>query len=328
MHHPSGIGITALGAYAPPRVVSNADYESRLDTTAEWIEARTGIRERRYAAPEDSTSELGVKAAQDLQRRSPQALEGVDTVICATATPDAAFPATASLIAARLGLRAAAFDLSAACSGFVCACAAAQGLVASGSAQKVLVVGAEVFTRIVDQEDRATAILFGDGAGAAVIERVPAGYGFQAFEMGSDGAGAACLYAPAATPLPAQLHPTRYTAMNGREVFKFAVRIIPESGQQVMNKSGLTVNDIDWFIPHQANIRIIEAACERFGLPLSKTVVNLERYGNTSAASMPLALSEAVADGRIRRGQQLLLVAFGAGLSWAACTLKWYGAFA
>lgn len=328
MQKPSGIGITAIGAYAPPKVVTNADYEQRLDTSAEWIETRTGIRERRYSAPDEFASDMGVRAVQDLQQRYPQALSGVDTVICATGSPDATFPATASLIAAQVGLRGAAgFDLAAACSGFVYACAVAQGLIAADTAQRVLVVGAEVLTKIVDQDDRSTAILFGDGAGAAVIERVPEGYGFQGFVLGSDGEGASSLFSPCvAHKLPDGTPMHQYAAMNGREVFKFAVRIIPESGQQVLDKSGLTVADIDWFIPHQANIRIIEAACERFGLPLSKTVVNLDRYGNTSAATVPLALSEAVADGRIKGGQQLLLVAFGGGLSWAATALKWYDA--
>ncbi len=327
MQQPSGIGITAIGAYAPPKVVTNADYEQHLETSAEWIESRTGIRERRYAADDEFTSDMGVRAVQDLLGRYPQALEGVDMVICATATPDASFPATATLIAAQIGLHGVGgFDLSAACSGFLYACAAAQGLVAAGINRRVLVIGAEVFTKIVDQTDRATAILFGDGAGAAVIEQVPQGYGFQGFVLGSDGAGAASLYAPCLAPkLPdGTVIDSRYTVMNGREVFKFAVRIIPESGQQVMDKSGLKVSDIDWFIPHQANIRIIESACERFRLPLERTIVNLDRYGNTSAATVPLALSEAVADGRIQDGQQLLMVAFGGGLSWAACTMKWY----
>lgn len=326
MQQPISIGITAIGAYAPPKVVTNADYEKHLDTNAEWIESRTGIRERRYSEDTEFASDMGVRAVQALQKRYAGALDGVDTVICATGSPDATFPATASLIAAQVGLRGAAgFDLAAACSGFVYACSVAQALIVAGTAQKVLVVGAEVLTKIVDQNDRATAILFGDGAGAVVVERVPEGYGFQGFVLGSDGNGAGSLFAPCvANKLPDGTPMGRYAGMNGREVFKFAVRIIPESGQQVMDKSGLSVADIDWFIPHQANIRIIEAACERFGLPMEKTVVNLDRYGNTSAATVPLALSEAVADGRIKDGQQLLMVAFGGGLSWAATTLKWY----
>ncbi|TSA88083.1 ketoacyl-ACP synthase III [Deinococcus detaillensis] len=320
------IGITALGVYAPEKVVTNADFEQHLDTSDEWIFSRTGIRERRFAAENEYTSHMGVRAVQDLVRRFPHALEGVDAVVCATGSPDALFPSTAALIAGQVGLRgAAAFDVSAACSGFVYACSVAQGLVAGGSAKKVLLVGAETMSKIVDQTDRGTAILFGDGGGAMIIEAVPSGYGFESFVLGADSAGAESLYVRCvAHQLPSGAAMQPYLAMNGREVFKFAVRVMGESGHAAMQKAGLSVKDVDWLIPHQANIRIIESACQRFGLSLDKTVVNLDRYGNTSAATIPLALAEAYDDGRIQDGQQLLMIAFGGGLSWGATTLKWY----
>lgn len=321
------LGITALGTYVPEQVVTNADFEARMDTNAEWIESRTGIRERRFAAPGEFTSDLGVKAVQDLLARDPDALRGVDAVICATATPDALFPSTAALIAGQVGLvGAGAFDLSTACSGFVYGLSMAQGLILAGTVRRVLVVGAEVLSRLVDQDDRNTAILFGDGAGAAVVGEVPSGYGFQNFVLGADSAGGSSLYAPCmADRLPSGFPMEGRVGMNGREVFKFAVRVLGDSGTQVLARSGLTSADVDWVIPHQANIRIIEAANARFGVPMSKTVVNLGRYGNTSSATVPLALREALDDGRVQDGQQLLLVAFGGGLSWAAGTLKWWG---
>lgn len=321
------LGITALGTYVPERVVTNADFEARLDTNAAWIESRTGIRERRFAAPDEFTSDLGVKAVRDLLARDPDGLQDVDLVICATATPDALFPSTAALIAGQVGLvGAGAFDLSTACSGFVYGLSMAYGLILGGAARRVLVVGSEVLSRLVDQDDRGTAILFGDGAGAAVVGEVPPGYGFQDFVLGADSAGGPSLYAPCmADRLPGGFPMGGGVGMNGREVFKFAVRVLGDSGRQVLAKSGLTSADVDWVVPHQANVRIIEAANERFGVPMSRTVVNLDRYGNTSSATVPLALREALDDGRVRDGQQLLLVAFGGGLSWAASTLKWWG---
>ncbi|WP_102125515.1 beta-ketoacyl-ACP synthase III [Deinococcus planocerae] len=321
------LGITALGTYAPPRRVTNADFEARIDTNAEWIESRTGIRERRFAAPDEYTSDVGVGAVRDLLARDPDALLEVDAVICATVSPDALMPSTAALIAMQVGLTgAAAFDLSTACSGFVYGLSVAQGLILAGTARRGLVVGAEALSKIVDQDDRNTAILFGDGGGAAVVGPVPQGYGFQHFVLGADGAGGSSLYLRCAAPrLPGGFEMGETVGMNGREVFKFAVRVLGDSGNEVLAKTGLSSADVDWLVPHQANIRIIEAACERVGMPLSKTVVNLGRYGNTSSATVPLALREALDDGRIRDGQQLLLVAFGGGLSWAASTMKWWG---
>ncbi|PNY81102.1 beta-ketoacyl-ACP synthase III [Deinococcus koreensis] len=319
------IGITALGSYLPERVIPNSYFEAHLETTAEWIESRSGIRERRHAAPEQQTSDLGVQAVRDLLSRDPAALEGVDSVICATSSPDAMFPSTAALIAGQVGLSgAAAMDLSVACSGFVYALSVAYGLVAGGVARRVLVVGAEVMSRVVDPHDRSTAILFGDGAGAAVVGGVPEGSGFQSFALGADSAGGPSLFLRGvADHLPGGPPMGSYLTQNGREVFKFAVRVLGDCAAQAMEKAGLHSSDIDWLIPHQANVRIIESAVERLGLPMAKTVITLDRCGNTSAASIPLALAEAVADGRVRRGDQLVLAGFGGGLSWGAAALRW-----
>ena len=315
-----------MGMYVPERRVHNHEFESRMGIDEGWIESRSGIRERRFASDTEFTSTLGIKAVQDMLARDPEALQGVDLVIYATCTPDAMFPSTAALVAGQVGLAGVgAYDLSTACSGFVYGLSMARGMILGGGAKKVLVLGGETLSKALDQNDRDTAILFGDGAGCAVVGEVPAGYGLQDFVLGADSAGGPALYIsnlanafPDGTPMRAE--PT----MNGREVFKFAVRVLGDSGTQVLEKSGLTNADVDWLVPHQANIRIIEAATQRFGISMEKTVINLDRYGNTSAGTIPLALHEAVNDGRIRDGQQLLLVAFGGGLSWAACTMKWW----
>ena len=320
------IGITALGMYVPERTVTNADFEGRMGMESGWIESRSGIRERRFAAPGEFTSTLGVRAVQDMLRRDPEALSGVDLVIYATCTPDALFPSTAALVAGQIGLTGVgAYDLSTACSGFVYALSMARGLILGGNARKVLVLGGETLSRALDQNDRDTAILFGDGCGCAVVGEVPEGYGFQDFVLGADSAGGPALYIGHLADQFPDGQPMRdVPTMNGREVFKFAVRVLGDSGTQVLEKTGISNADVDWLIPHQANIRIIEAATQRFGIPMEKTVINLDRYGNTSAATVPLALDEAVRDGRVQDGQQLLMVVFGGGLSWAACTMKWW----
>ena len=321
------IGILAVGAYAPATTIPNAHYAARLDTTDEWIVSRSGIRERRHAAPDETAVTLGVKAVRNLLEHHPDALQGVDLIICATSTPDAMFPSTAALIAGHLGLkRQPALDVSVACSGFVYALSAAHGLIHAGTARKALVIGSEIMSRVVDQQDRSTAILFGDGAGAVVLGKVPAGYGLQAFELGADSSGGPSLFLRGTHHQLPEGHPMGpYLTQNGREVFKFAVRVMGDMTENVIKKAGLTVQDIDWLVPHQANMRIIESACERFGLPLDRAVVNLDRYGNTSAASIPLALAEAVQAGNIRDGEQLVLAGFGGGLSWGAAALKWWG---
>ena len=323
------IGITALGTYAPERVLTNKDLEGMFETSDEWIVSRTGIRERRIAGEGEFASDMGVRAVNDLTRRFPDALAGVDLVVCATSSPDAYFPSTAALIAGQVGLNGAgAFDVSVACSGFVYALSVAQGMLIGGTARKVLVLGAEVLSKILDWEDRSTCILFGDGAGAAIVEEVPEGYGFQSFVLGADSTGGPSLYKFAvADHIPGVPvgEGNSMLGMNGREVFKFAVRVLSDSGAKALAKAGLNGSDVDWMVPHQANVRIIESACSRFGVPLEKTVINLDRYGNTSTASVPLALCEALDDGRIQDGDQLLLVAFGGGLSWGASAMRWYG---
>jgi len=342
-------GILALGAYTPQRVMKNEDFEAYLDTSDEWIVTRTGIRERRIAAPDEYTSDLAFKAVEDLLRRHPGALEGVDGVIVATNTPDALFPDTAALVQARFGLNAFAYDLLAGCPGWIYALAQAHALVEAGLARKVLAIGAEALSKILlveaglarkvlaigaealskilDWNDRATAVLFGDAGGAAVVGKVREGFGFRSFVLGSDGTGAKELFHACVAPrLPDGTSMEKRLHMNGREVFKFAVRVMNTATLEAIEKAGLTPEDIKVFVPHQANLRIIDAARERLGLPWERVVVNVDRYGNTSTASIPLALKEAVDEGRIREGDHVLLVSFGAGLTWAAAVLTWGGA--
>ncbi|AEV15785.1 MAG: ketoacyl-ACP synthase III [Thermus sp.] len=320
-------GILALGAYAPSRVMKNEEFEAYLDTSDEWIVTRTGIRERRIAAEDEYTSDLAFRAVEDLLARHPGALEGVDGVIVATNTPDALFPDTAALVQARFGLSAFAYDLLAGCPGWLYGLAQAHALVEAGLARKVLVVGAEALSKILDWNDRATAVLFGDGGGAAVVGKVREGFGFRSFVLGADGTGGKELYHACVAPrLPDGTSMRNRLYMNGREVFKFAVRVMNTATLEAIEKAGLTPEAIKAFIPHQANLRIIDAARERLGLPWERVVVNVDRYGNTSTASIPLALKEAVDGGRIREGDHVLLVSFGAGLTWAAAVLTWGGA--
>jgi 3-oxoacyl-[acyl-carrier-protein] synthase-3 len=320
------VGITALGSYAPKRVMTNTDFEKLLDTSDEWIVARTGIKERRITAEDEFTSNLAFSAVDDLIcRHGKDALAGVDLVIVATNTPDALFPATACLVQEKFGLKAGAYDLLAGCPGWGYAIAQAAAMVKSGICKKVLAIGAEALTKLMNWEDRATAVLFGDGAGAAIIEEVPAGYGFKSFVLGSDGSGAPdlslrCLNPkfPDGSEMPDKVH------MNGREVFKFAVRVMNTATLEAIQKAGLKPEDIRFFVPHQANLRIIDAARERLDLPWERVVVNVDRYGNTSTASMPIALQEALDAGRVKDGDNILFVTFGAGLTWAASVLRWW----
>ena len=321
-------GITALGAYAPERILTNADLEGMMDTTDEWIRTRTGIRRRHVAAEDEFTSDLAMRSVEDLLARHGQdALEGVDLVIVATNTPDALFPATASLVQHRFGLKAGAFDLLAACPGWLYALSAARAYVESGQCRKVLAIGAEALTKVVDWQDRSTAVLFGDGAGAVVVEAVPEPYGIKSMVIGADGSGAQHLHMgaigkclPNGTPLSDTLY------MNGREVFKFAVRVMDTATVEALQKAGMDADDISLFVPHQANLRIIEAARERLGLAEERVVVTVDEYGNNSTASIPIALKHAVDAGRVAEGDSLLLVSFGAGLTWASSVLTWGGA--
>ncbi len=323
------VGLLALGTYAPPKVLHNKDLESFMDTSDEWITTRTGIRERRISELNEYTSDLAVKAVGDLVRRhGREALVGVDQVIVATNTPDAFFPNTAALVADQLGLEgAASYDLLAGCPGWLYGLAQAAGQVEAGIARKVLVIGAEVLTKIVDWRDRSSAVLFGDAAGAAVVGPVEDGHGFRSFVLGSDGSGGGALHMAAiASSLPDGTRMSSSAYMNGREVFKFAVRVMDTATVEAIEKAGMHPDEISLFVPHQANERIIDAARERLKLEWDRVVMNLDRYGNTSTASIPLALQEALDAGKIKEGDHLLFVSFGAGLTWAATVLTWGGA--
>lgn len=318
-------GVTALGAYAPPKVVTNHDLEKIMDTTDEWITTRTGIKRRHVAADDEFTSDLAFRAVEDLVRRhGPDALDGVDLVLVATNTPDALFPATAALVQAKFGLKAAAFDLLAACPGWLYALSVAQAYVLSGQAKRVLAIGAEALTKVINWEDRSTAVLFGDGAGAVIVELVPEAYGLRSMIIGADGSGGGHLHLGSVgrcLPDGTQLSDKLY--MNGREVFKFAVRVMNTSTIEAIEKAGLHADDISLFVPHQANLRIIEAARERLGLTSDRVIVTVDEYGNNSTASIPLAIAHALDAGRIAPGDHLLLVSFGAGLTWASAVLTW-----
>jgi len=324
-----GSTIVGLGRAVPPRVVTNADLERLVDTTDEWIVTRTGIRERRVVPDGVATSDLAYEAAVEALADAGVPADALDLIIVGTATPDMIFPATACLLQDRLGARrAAAFDASAACSSWVYGCAMAHATIAAGMAETVLVVGAETLSRITNWRDRSTCVLFGDSAGAAVLRPAPVGEGFLSFVLGADGRGGPLISLPAGgSRLPAsfetverQLH---YIHMNGREVFKFAVRVIPRAIREAAERAGVPLEAVDWFIPHQANIRIIDAAAERLGQPREKFFVNVQRYGNTSSASVPVALYEAWRAGYLDRGDLLILLAFGGGLTWGSCAVRW-----
>jgi len=323
------VGVLGVGKYVPDRVLTNQDLERMVDTSDEWIVTRTGIRERRIADPSQATSDLAYEAAVQALKTAGLTGEQIDLILVATVTPDTFFPSTACLLQDRLGARkAAAFDLSAACTGFIYGLSVATGFIKTGMYERVLVVGAECVSRITDYTDRNTCVLFGDGAGAVVLGEVPEGRGFRSFELGADGSGANLLQLrgggsrlpPSERSVAERAH---YLEMNGREVFKFAVRVMGAASEEALAKAGLGKEDIDLLIPHQANIRIIQSALERLNLPEDKCVVNLDRYGNVSSASIPIALAEAVEEGRVHEGDRLLLVGFGGGLTWGASVLIW-----
>ena len=335
------VTISGLGTYVPEKVVTNDDLAVGLDTSDEWIRQRTGIGARRIAEPGVCTSDLGTRAAQVALTDACVDPEEIDLVITATVSPDQLTPATAARVAYNCGCGyAGAFDLTAGCAGFVFGLSMATGAVASGVRDKVLVVGAEVISRVLDWEDRSTAILFGDGAGAAVVSaigdcgagrvdtagRLPTG--ILGFDLGGDGSGADALSIPAGgSRMPATCETVQnrqhYMQMNGKEVYKFATRVVTHSAKKVLHRCGYEVDDIDLFVPHQANLRIIEGAVDKLGLPWEKVYTNLQKYGNTSSASIPLCLWEARAEGRLKDGDLVLLMGFGAGLSWGACLLRW-----
>ncbi|GGJ32425.1 beta-ketoacyl-ACP synthase III [Deinococcus roseus] len=315
------VGITALATHLPEKRITNEDLSRTLDTSDEWIYTRTGIKQRFLAAEHESTSTLAIQATAKL---APEALSGVDLVIVATATPDAYFPSVAALVQDHFKLQAAAFDLSAACAGWAYALNVAAAQIQAGTSKKALVIGAETLSRITNWEDRTTAVLFGDGAGVAVLEEVPEPYGFKSFVWGTDGSGGKHLHSGAtAKTLPSgeALHP--YIVQNGREVFKFATRVIPEAILTATRKAGLNVEDLDRIVPHQANARIIEAAADRLKLDLGKFVVSLQEHANNSSATIPLALDYARRNNLLKKGDIIALAGFGGGLTWASAVLVW-----
>jgi 3-oxoacyl-[acyl-carrier-protein] synthase III len=315
------ISITGLGCHVPAKVVTNDDLAQLVDTSDEWIVERTGIRERRIASDDEALTDICLPAARRALEMAGADPAGVDLLVVATVTPDMSFPSSSAMLADALGMPdAAAYDLSAGCTGFVYAVVQAHAMLAAGLARRALVIGADVLSKLLDWTDRSTVVLFGDGAGAVVMEAVPQG-GFLGFELGADGAGGLELTLPGIGSKPTEESP--YLKMNGREVFKFATRVLVSSAEAVLEASGLTVDDIDVYVPHQANVRIIDHAVRRLGFPEQKVVVNVDRYGNTSSGSIPLALADAVSDGRLRPGSLVLMTGMGAGLTWGSAVIRW-----
>jgi 3-oxoacyl-[acyl-carrier-protein] synthase-3 len=317
------VSITGLGTHVPERIVTNADLAELVDTSDAWITERTGIRERRIAADHEAMSDLSLPAARQALEQAGLVAAAIDLVIVATVTPDMAFPATAALVADQLGAYdAAAYDLSAGCTGFMYALAQGHAMIAAGLSRRALVVGGDILSRVLDWTDRSTLILFGDGAGAVVLERVDEG-GFLGFELGADGAGGGELNFPGSgSRLPAQGE-KEFLTMNGREVFKFATRVLVASAEAILETCERSVADVDVYVPHQANVRIIDHAVRKLGFPDEKVVVNVDRYGNTSSGSIPLALADAAADGRLRPGSLVLMTGMGAGLTWGSALMHW-----
>jgi len=323
------VEVVSTGRFLPDCVLTNADLEARVDTSDEWIRERTGIRERRIAPAEMGAAEMGARASRVAMERAAVQPGEIDVIVVSTATPDRLLPSTACDIQALLGANnAAAFDISAACSGFIYALSVAEGQLAAGRAEIALVVAAEKMSGIVDWEDRSTCVLFGDGAGAVILRRSSNGRGLLSTFMRSDGTLAELLWRPAGGVLmpmdeKALFEKSHMIKMAGREVFKAAVRSMAEAADQALVHAGLTADDVDLLIPHQANIRIIEATARYANIPMESVYVNVDRYGNMSSATIPIALDEAVAEGRIGPGSNVLLVAFGAGFTWASAVLRW-----
>ncbi len=330
MRAPGSVRITGWGSYVPERVLSNADLERMVDTSDEWIRSRTGIRERRVAAPHETTATLGAIAAKRAIAVAGLSPDDIDVIVVATLTPDYPTPSTAALVKEAIGNRsAAAFDVGAACSGFVFAYATSDAYVRSGLARHVLVVGAELLTRFIDYSDRSTCILFGDGAGAVVLSASDeSGGGMAGLELTTDPDGAYMIWVPSGgsrSPSSAETasRGEHFIRMEGRETYRYATRTLAASALSAIERAGWTADDVDLFIPHQANIRIIEAVAKGLGLPMHKMVVNIDRYGNTSAASVAIALDEAVRAERIGPGDKLVFVAFGAGFTSGAVAVTW-----
>jgi 3-oxoacyl-[acyl-carrier-protein] synthase-3 len=324
-----GVSISGTGKYVPPRVLTNSDLEKMVDTTDEWIRTRTGIRERRICENGEASSDIALPAARGALERSGLLPGDLDLIIVATSTPDMVFPSTACLLQAKLGAkRAGAFDLSAACTGFIYGLAAGAGFIAGGTVRNVLVVGSECLSKTVDWKDRNTCVLFGDGAGAAVLVPNSGRKEILRTFLSADGTRDDLICIPGGgSRMPASEATVRdrmhYMKLQGREVFKFAVRIFQELVHQAIESCGLTTDDVALIVPHQVNTRIIDAAAKDLNIPAEKVYVNIDRYGNTSAASVPIALDEAAEEGRLKEGDIVLLVAFGGGLTWGSAVVRW-----
>lgn len=322
-------GIISLGMYVPERIMTNFDFEKIIDTTDEWIRTRTGVEERRFAAPEQATSDLCIEAAKKALQNANLQPEDIDMILVATCTPDHLVPSTAGIVQKKLGAKnAGALDINAACSGFVYGLTLATALIKSGMNKKILVIGAETLSRILDMQDRNTCVLFGDGATAAIVTEVEEGTGILSSYVGADGDVNGALIVPSGgsrKPVDQESLDLRenFLKMKGQDVFKFAVNALPNAASEALSRAGLTPQDVKIFVPHQANIRIIESAAKRLDVPVDKFFVNMRKYGNTSAASVGIALTEALEAGMIKKGDIVELVGFGAGLTFGALTIKW-----
>ena len=324
------VGIIGIGSFVPEKILTNKDLEKIVDTNDEWISERTGIKVRHIVADGENTSDIAAKAAERALKDAGLTADDIDLIVVATATPDMLFPATACLVQNKLKAgKAAAYDLAAGCSGFMYAIVTASQFIKTGLYKHVLVIGAESLSRILDWTDRNTCVLFGDGAGAVVLGEVPEGYGILGSNLGADGSGGDLLCLPAGgTSRPATEATVRerlhFVHMAGNEVFKFDVKVMGDAALNALEHAKIDTSEVDWLIPHQANIRIIQSAAKRLKMPMEKVIVNVDKYGNTSSASIPIALEEAIHDGRIKSGQVITMVGFGAGLTWASAVMRWY----
>ena len=329
MSNTSSIGIASIGAYAPPNVLTNFDMEKLVDTSDEWIRTRSGIEKRHIAAPSMACSDLAYNAALPALERAGMTGEDLDLIIVATVTADTPLPSAACYLQNLLGANhAAVFDISAACTGFLYALNVGAAMVATGQYRNALVIGAEILSRFTDYTDRRLCVLLGDGAGAMVLKPVPEGRGFRSFYLRADGSNTQLLCTPAGgSRLPASIETVQnrqhYITMNGAEVFKFAVRVIEEAVTTALERAGMTTADVKYIVPHQANIRIIEAAMKRLDIPTERWVVNIANYGNTSSASIPLALNEVYERHGLEEGDVVVMVGFGGGLTWGASVVRW-----
>jgi 3-oxoacyl-[acyl-carrier-protein] synthase III len=321
--------LTGWGTAVPEHRLTNAELEARVDTKDDWIVERTGIRERRVAAPDETTASLASDASAAAIKQAGLTPDAIDLLIVATCTPEQPLPHTGAFVGDKLGMRCGSFDLTAACAGFLYGLVIGSSMIQAGGVEHVLVVGSEVLTRITDPYDRGTCILFGDGAAAFVLSPSPDdGPGLLSWELGCDGSAAGLLEIPAGgsrrpTSPETVANREHFMRMNGPEVFRKAIRVVVDSAKIAIARAGIEVADITWFVPHQANIRIIESAATRLGIPAERTLVNIDRYGNTSAASIPLVLAEAADDGRLADGDLILLSGFGAGMTWGSAVLRW-----